>query len=452
MGRTHLAEHVIDTGDAKPIRYPPRRVPLAFADEERQVIENMEKQGIIRKSYSCWSSPLCLVRKKNGKVRPCIDYRAVNKVTQTDNFPIPRTRDCLDAVAGAKVFSTFDVTSSYHQIPVQEEDIPKTAFITKYGLYEHCTMPMGMKNSSATFQRCMEAALHGLQWITCLIYLDDVVVFASSFEEHLERVDVVLDRIEMAGLKLKPEKCHIFKESVHFLGNVISAVGVCPSPDNVAKIQQFAVPKDVSQVRALVGMGSYYRRHIKDFSGMMKPVIDLTKKGKEFKWTEQCQEAFEKLKEALISPENMAYPLDEGGYFLDCDASGYAIGGVLSQMQDGVERVIAYGSKMLNKAERNYCVTDKELLSLRYFVEYYRQYLLGRKFTVRTDHRALVYLFSFKEPRGRLARYLEILAAYDFVIEYRKGGSHSNADGMSRCVSPWDCQCNEVDTVEPLKC
>ena len=452
LGRTHLAEHVIDTGDAKPIRYPPRRVPLAFADEERQVIENMEKQGIIRKSYSCWSSPLCLVRKKNGKVRPCIDYRAVNKVTQTDNFPIPRTRDCLDAVAGAKVFSTFDVTSSYHQIPVREEDIPKTAFITKYGLYEHCTMPMGMKNSSATFQRCMEAALHGLQWITCLIYLDDVVVFASSFEEHLERVDVVLDRIEMAGLKLKPEKCHIFKESVHFLGNVISAVGVCPSPDNVAKIQQFAVPKDVSQVRALVGMGSYYRRHIKDFSGMMKPVIDLTKKGKEFKWTEQCQEAFEKLKEALISPEIMAYPLDEGEYFLDCDASGYAIGGVLSQMQDGVERVIAYGSKMLNKAERNYCVTDKELLSLRYFVEYYRQYLLGRKFTVRTDHRALVYLCSFKEPRGRLARYLEILAAYDFVIEYRKGGSHSNADGMSRCVSPWDCQCNEVDTVEPLKC
>ena len=185
---------------------------------------------------------------------------------------------------------------------------------------------------------------------------------------------------------------------------------------------------------------------------MMKPVIDLTKKGKEFKWTEQCQEAFEKLKEALISPEIMAYPLDEGGYFLDCDASGYAIGGVLSQMQDGVERVMAYGSKMLNKAERNYCVTDKELLSLRYFVEYYRQYLLGRKFTVRTDHRALVYLFSFKEPRGRLARYLEILAAYDFVIEYRNSGSHSNADGMSRCVSPWDCQCNEVDTVEPLKC
>ena len=159
LGVTHLAAHVIDTEDAKPAHCPPRRVPIAFAEEERQVIETMERQGIIRKSHSCWSSPLCLERKKNGKVRPCIDYRAVNKVTQTDNFPIPRTRDCLDAVAGAKLFSTVDVTSSYHQIPVREQDIPKTAFITKCGLYEHCTMTMGMKNSSATFQRCMEAAL-----------------------------------------------------------------------------------------------------------------------------------------------------------------------------------------------------------------------------------------------------------------------------------------------------
>lgn len=452
LGVTHLAEHVIDTGNAKPVRCPPRRVPLAFADEERQVIETMEKQGIIRKSHSCWSSPLCLVRKKNGKVRPCIDYRAVNKVTQTDNFPIPRTRDCLDAVAGAKLFSTFDVTSSYHQIPVREQDIPKTAFITKYGLYEHCTMPMGMKNSSATFQRCMEAALQGLQWLTCLIYLDDVVVFASSFDEHVERVDQVLDRVQKAGLKLKPDKCHLFEEKVHFLGHIISGEGVCPSPDNVAKILQFAVPKDVSQVRALVGMGSYYRRHIQNFSGMMKPIIDLTKKGKKFVWTEQCQSAFEKLKEALVSPEIMAYPLDVGEYFLDCDSSDHAIGGVLSQIQGGEERVISYGSKILNKAERNYCVTDKELLALRYFIEYYRQYLLGRRFTVRTDHQALSYLFSFKEPRGRLARYLEILAAYDFSVEYRKGSGHSNADGMSRCVSPWDCQCNEVDTMEPLKC
>ena len=239
---------------------------------------------------------------------------------------------------------------------------------------------------------------------------------------------------------------------MHFLGHIISSEGVCPSPDNVAKILQFAVPKDVSQVRALVGMGSYYRRHIQNFSGMMKPIIDLTKKGKKFVWTEQCQAAFEKLKTALVSPEIMAYPKDVGEYFLDCDSSDHAIGGVLSQIQEGKERVIAYGSNILNKAERNYCVTDKELLALRYFIEYYRQYLLGRRVTVRTDHQALSYLFSFKEPKGKLARYLEILAAYDFCIEYRRGSGHLNADGMSRCVTPWECQCNEVDTMEPLKC
>ncbi|MCG8047973.1 MAG: retroviral-like aspartic protease family protein, partial [Candidatus Thiodiazotropha taylori] len=454
LGRTSpsLGVHIIDTGNAKPVRCPPRRVPLAFADEERNVIETMEKQGIIRKSRSCWSSPLVLVRKKDGKVRPCVDYRAVNKVTQMDNFPIPRTRDCLDAVAGASLFSTFDVTSSYHQIPVRNIDVAKTAFITKYGLYEHCTMPMGMKNSSATFQRIMETVLHGLNWLTCLIYLDDIVVFARTFQEHADRVDAVLSRIEAAGLKLKPNKCHLFQREVHFLGHIISGSGVLPSPDNVAKIMQFAAPKNATQARALIGLGSYYRRHIKGYSNMMRPIIDLTKKGKEFLWTKQCEEALEKLKEALVSPPIMAYPLDKGEYFLDCDASDYAIGGVLSQIQGGEEKVISYGSKMLNKAERNYCVTDKELLAVRYFIEYYRQYLLGRKFTVRTDHKALSFLFSFKEPRGRLARYLEILSAYDFVIEYRRAGGHANADGMSRCVSPWNCQCNEVDMLEPLKC
>ena len=444
--------HSIDTGTAKPVRCPPRRVPLAFADEERKVIDTMEKQGIIRKSYSCWSSPLCLVRKKDGKVRPCIDYRAVNKVTKMDNFPIPRTRDCLDAVAGAKLFSTFDVTSSYHQIPVKEEDIPKTAFITKYGLYEHCTMPMGMRNSSATFQRCVQSILHGLNWVSCLVYLDDIIVFANTFQEHADRVDLVLNRLEEAGLKLKASKCHLFAEQAHFLGHIISAEGVLPSPDNVARILQFAAPENPTQARALVGMGSYYRRHIKGYSDMMRPIIELTKKGKEFRWTTQCDEALQKLKEALVSPPIMAYPLDSGEYFLDCDASDYCIGGVLSQIQDGEEKVIAYGSKMLNKAERNYCVTDKELLSIRYFVEYFRQYLLGRKFTVRTDHRALSFLFSFKEPKGRLARYLEILSAYDFTVSYRKDSGHSNADGVSRCVSLWDCECNEVDTMEPLKC
>ena len=196
------------------------------------------------------------------------------------------------------------------------------------------SMPMGMKNSSATFQRCMEAALQGLQWLTCLIYIDDAVVFASSFDKHVKRFDQVLDRVEKAGLKLKPDKCYLFEDQVHCLGQTISSGGVCPSLDNVAKILQFAVPKDVSQVRALLGMESNYRRHFQNFSGMMKPIIDLMKKGKKLVRTEQCQAAFEKLKTALVSPEIMAYPKDVSEYLLDCDSSDHAIGGVLSQIQE----------------------------------------------------------------------------------------------------------------------
>lgn len=226
-------------------------------------------------------------------------------------------------------------------------------------------------------------------------YLSDIVVWSESVTEHIERVNTVLDRIEEAGLKLKPEKCQLLQEEVHFLGHVISGEGIKPSMDNVNKILQFQVPKDANQARSLIGMGSYYRRHIRDFSGLMKPIIDLTKKTNKYIWTKDCQEAIDKLKKILISPEIIAYPLDEGEYMLDCDASDYAIGGVLCQVQDGIEKVIAYGSKVLNKAEKNYCVTDKELLALRYFIEYYRQYLLGRRFTVRTDHQALVYLFFF---------------------------------------------------------
>ena len=206
LGLTSLTEHTIDVGNHRPIKQAPRRVPTAFADEEERIIKQMEEQGIIRPSTSPWASPIVLVRKKSGKIRPCVDYRRLNAVTIKDAFPLPRVSDCLDAVAGSTLFSCFDVTSGYHQIPVRDTDIPKTTFCTKYGLYEYTSMPMGLTNSPATFQRLMEIALRGLQWHTCLIYLDDIVVFGNNFEEHLKRVEEVLQRLQFAGLKLKPEK------------------------------------------------------------------------------------------------------------------------------------------------------------------------------------------------------------------------------------------------------
>lgn len=452
LGLTHLIEHSINTGNEKPTKLPPRRVPLAYADEEKNVITQLLDQGIIQRSNSPWSCPLLLIFKKSGKVRPCVDYRSLNAKTLKDAYPLPRIQDCLDSVAGATIFSTFDLTSGYHQIPVKDEDIPKTAFCTKYGLYEFKTMPFGVCNGPATCQRLMELVLKGLQWQICLIYLDDVIVYSKNFEDHINRLDMVLQRILVAGLKLKPEKCQLLKSQVNFLGHVVSKKGIEPNPENVSKILNLPTPKSVRDIRQVLGMGSYYRRHIKDFSILVKPLTELTKKNHKFIWTNECQNAFDKLKSAFTSTEIMAFPMDEGEFFLDTDASDFAIGAVLSQMQNGQQKVIAFGSRTLNKAEKNYCVTDKELLAVRYFVEYYRQYLLGRKFCVRTDHQALVWLFSFKEPKGRVARWLEILSPFDFTIEYRQGRKHSNADCMSRCQNPRDCDCNQFDNLEDLKC
>ena len=452
LGRTHLAEHSIDTGDAKPIKQPPRRLPMAFAGEDRKAIEKLQMQGSIRPSTSPWASPIVLVRKKDGSVRPCVDYRRVNAVTRKDAFPLPRTQDCLDALSGSIWFSSMDITSAYNQVPVAEKDIPKTAFVTRSGLYEFTTMPFGLCNAPATFERVMELALSGLQWTSCLIYLDDVIVFGSSFDEHMSRLRLVLERIKLAGLKLKPSKCHFFQDEVVFLGHVISKDGILPNPDNVAKIVNWPVPETVSHVRTILGMGSYYRRFVKNFSKMVHPLTQLTKKDQKFKWSSECQDAFDSLKRALTGPEIMAYPSNDCPFVLDTDACDVSIGAVLSQVKDGKECAVAYASRSLNKAEKNYCVTDRELLAIRYFVEYFKQYLLGRKFTVRSDHQALKWLFSLKEPKSRIARWIEVLSAYDFEVEFRPGHKHGNADAMSRCPNPRECHCDDSSDDEVLRC
>ncbi|MCG8046377.1 MAG: RNase H-like domain-containing protein, partial [Candidatus Thiodiazotropha endolucinida] len=453
LGLTHITEHAIDTGDASPIKQPPRRVPLAFAEEERKAIEDMKAKGVIRDSVSPWASPIVLVKKKDGGIRPCVDYRKVNELVKPDGFPLPRVQDCLDAVAGSTLFSTFDLTSGYYQIPLKKEDIPKSAFVCKFGHFEMTRMPFGLNSAASTFQRTMELALAGLQWLTCLIYIDDIIVFGRNFEEHILRVEQIFERLKQAGLKLKPEKCHMLQKEVTFLGHVVTSEGVKPNPINIAKIMDWPKPKTAKQIKQFVALGSYYRRYVKDFASLVRPMVDLTKKGKRFIWTDACDLSFENLKKSLVSPDVMGYPLnDAGDFILDVDASDVGIGGILHQMQEGRERVIAYASRALNKAERNYCITEKELLAVRFFIEYFRQYLLGRKFVVRTDHQALVWLFKLKEPRGKVARWIEILSYYDFRIEYRPGKKQTNCDALSRCENPRQCECPELDTDEPLKC
>ena len=451
IGLTNLAEHEIQTGNAPPIKQPPRRVPLAYTDKEKAAIEDMKAKGVIRESVSPWASPICLVSKKDGGVRLCVDYRKVNSLVKPDGFPLPRVQDCLDAES--KWFSTFDLTSGYYQIPLKSGDVPKSAFVCKYGHYEMTRMPFGLNNAAGTFQRTMELALQGLQWVICLIYIDDIVVFGRTFDEHISRVEEVLKRIKAAGLKLKADKSNMFQTSVLFLGHIVSADGVKPNPTNIAKVVDWPRPKTAKQIRQFVALGSYYHRFVKDFATMVRPMVELTKKGRKFIWSEACDRSFQMVKKALISSDVMGYPINEGGEFiLDVDASDVGLGGILHQVQGDRERVIAYASRALNRAESNYCITEKELLAVRFFIEYFRQYLLGRKFRVRTDHQALIWLFKLKEPRGKIARWIEILSHYDFSVEYRPGHKQGHCDALSRCENPRECDCPQQDTSEPLKC
>ena len=314
-------------------------------------------------------------------------------------------------------------------------------------------MPFGLNNAASTFQRTMELALQGLQWVTCLIYINDIIVFGRNFDEHLGRIEEVFERLQMTGLKLKANKTNMLQTEVVFLGQVVTPDGIKPNPVNVSKILDWPQPKTAKQIKQFVAMGSYYRPYIKNFATIVRPMVDPTKKGKQFVGSELCEEAFKELKRALVSSEVMVYPSNDAGqFYLDVDASDVGIGGILHQMQEGKEKVIAYASRALNKAERNYCITEKELLAVRFFIEYFRQYLLGRKFVVRSDHQALVWLFKLKEPRGKIARWLGILSLYNFSIEYRPGRKQGHCDALSRCEDPQKCECPNQDTEEPLRC
>ncbi len=461
-GRTSVVKHEINTGDARPIKQRPRRPPRAFQGEEEKAIQSQLKAGIIKESTSPWASPMVFVRKKDGTVRPCIDYRKINQLTSMPaSNNLPRIDDCLDCLSGAKLFSTLDLQSGYWQIEVSEADRPKTAFVSSKGaLYEYISMPFGLCGAPYTFQRCMELVMKGLQWKTLLIYLDDLILYSSSFGEHIERLEEVLQRLGDAGLKLKPSKCDLFKKEVLFLGHVVSQDGVKPDPKKIEAVQEWPIPKNITGVRSFLGFCSYYRRFIAGFATIASPLNRLLEAGQTFLWTDECQTAFDKLKEVLTSYEVMAYPNDEGQFILDTDASDFGVGAALSQVQwceksqCEVERPISYASRSLTKPQRRYCTTRKELLAVVTFMKQFRHYLLGRHFIVRTDHSALRWIMSFKTPEDQMARWLEFLSQYDFEISHRAGKRHGNADGLSRReCDPEECTCYDGITVlENLPC
>jgi hypothetical protein len=361
IGRTTWVKHGIDTGGAAPIRQPLRRSsPTQRAEVERQVEELLAK-GLIQPSDSPWSSPVVLVDKKDGSKRLCLDYRRLNDVTRKDAYPLPRIDDSLDALGGAKFFSTLDLASGYWQVEMNEDARDKSAFSTPSGLYAWNVLPFGLCNAPSTFERLMERVLAGLRWEILLVYLDDVIVFGNTIAESVNRLERVLLKLREAGLKLKPSKCNLFQKRVNYLGHVVAEEGIHTDPAKIEAVQNWPTPGTTRQGRSLLGLASYYRRFIKGFAEIAAPLHRLTGKNVAFLWSPECEVAFQTLREALVSAPILAYPRNHGQYYLDTDASAFAIGGVLSQEQDGVEKVISYGSSALSSAEKNYCVTRRTL-------------------------------------------------------------------------------------------
>ena len=439
--RTKLAAHEIDTGNAFPIRQKLRRLPLAQQDSATNEINKMLKEDIIEPSDSPWAAPIVLVRKKDGSMRFCVDYRRLNSVTRKDSYPLPNIDDTFDALGGAQYFCALDLASGYWQVPMSDDAKAKSAFLTKDGLFQFKVMPFGLCNAPATFERLMDRVLRGHLGNRCLVYIDDVIVYGQDFDSTLQNLDTILGCLEAAQLQLKAKKCDLFQKEILYLGFRISGTGIRPDPAKTSAVTKWPRPCNVTDVRAFLGFASYHRRFIKDFAAIADPLTRLSQKNVKFVWTETQEIAFRQLIAALVSAPMLHHPVPDAPFILDTDASAYALGGVLSQVVDGEERVVGYASQTLSKSQRNYCTTHRELLAVVQMTRHFRHYLWGRRFHLRTDHSSIRWLLNYKDTEGMIARWLARLQEFDFSIEHRPGAKHLNADGLSRCHSCKNTEC-----------
>ena len=432
MGKTNLVTHKIDTGVEPPIRCNPYRTSFRERREIKKKVDEFIKTDIVCPSNSPWAAPVVLIPKKDGEYRFCVDYRKINQITKKDVYPSPRVEDALDNLGNAKFFSVLDLISGFYQIEVDPQDREKTAFITPDGLYEFKRMPMGLCNSPASFQRLMDTVLKSMKWSHLLVYLDDIIVFGTTFDEMLERLGVVFQKLSEAKLTLKASKCRFGEEKLKYLGHMISQAGIEVNPEKISAVVKYTQPTNLTELRRFINLCGYYRRFVKDFAKIAAPLNQLLRKGESFVWGESQNLAFEKLKLCLVTPPVFAFPRENCETIIHTDACGYGLGATISQVQDGKERVIAYASRSLTRAECNYSTTEQECLAIVFAIGKFRPYIFGQSFKVITDHNALRWLYSIKDPNGRLARWALQLQSHDMKIEHRPGRVHSNVDALSR--------------------
>ena len=431
LTQTDLVEMCLNTKNHRPIAQRMRRLPFQKRALVKQHVQEMLRAKVIRPSISPWSSPIVLAKKPDGSKRFCIDYKKVNDVTVGDAFPLPNIEDLLSNLGKAKFYSSVDLKSGYWQVRMREEDKAKTAFAVPWGLYEFNVLPFGLKGGPGMFMRLMQQVLGDTQGRYCQCYIDDVVIYSATFEEHLEHLEDILGRIRKAGLKLKRSKCEFIVQKINFLGHVVTTQGITPQSEKTKVIDNLEPPKTVKGVREFLGMASFYRRFVPDFSKVAKPLTNLTRKDVSYKWTQQCQEAFQKLKAALVSPPILAYPDMTKSFRLFTDASAHAVGALLTQEQNGEERAIQYLSHQLNPAQQRYAAIEREAYAIVWALAKLRHVLLGSKFVILCDHQPLKSLLTGSMKNARLQRWAIAISEYGAPIEYRPGHSQK-ADFVSR--------------------
>ncbi len=426
-------EHQIDTQGQAPIKQRPYRTEFANREVIREQIRDMEKAKVIRPSCSPWASPVVLVPKKDGTLRFCVDFCKVNAITKKDSFPLPLMSEVLDSLGNAKYFSSMDLTSGYWNIKIREEDVPKTAFVTFEGMYKFLRVPFGLSTAPATFQRAMQHALSGLTPHLALVYLDDVLVFSDTFEQHLKDLQAVLERFRKYNLRLKAKKCSFCSSELEYLGHIITPKGLKPDPKKTRAIMEFPAPTDITALRRFLGMAGFYRRLITGYAQVARPLYDLFKKKQIFQWKEAHQCALERLKQLLSSAPVLAYPRFDRPFIFETDASVMGLGCVLSQEDDqGRLCPVAFASRSLTGAERNYTITELECLAVTWSLKMFRPYAYGWPCKVITDHEALRWLLSQATPSGRLNRWSLALQEYQLEVVYRPGRKNEKADALSR--------------------
>lgn len=434
---TNQVKHHIRTKNEDPIFVKPYRQAQTVAAEIDRQVAKLLADNVITESFSPWSAPVHLVPKKadasgEAKYRMVIDYRRLNDITIDDKYPLPNITDLFDKLGKSIYFSTLDLASGYHQIEVFERDREKTAFSTQNGHFEFCRMPFGLKTAPATFQRTIDNVLRGLQGLHCMSYLDDIIIYSSSLEEHLQKLRIVFERLRQHNFKVQLDKSEFFRKEVLYLGHKITKEGLKPNDDKIKAVLKYPIPRTPTEIKSFLGLIGYYRKFIKDFAKITKPLTSCLKKGKKIVIDETYIDAFNKCKELLVNAPILQYPDPEKPYILTTDASLFAIGAVLSQGSIGSDRPIAYASRTLTETETRYSAIERELLAIIWAIKHFRPYLFGKEFYIYTDHKPLVWLDSLKDPNSKLTRWRLKLLDFNYKIIHKSGRQNTNADALSR--------------------